>query len=293
MQTTLPAGDGIRWPEGRQIAVLLTFDFDADRLQSAYFRQEDLPFADRSRGLYGPDEGLPRILSMLSRQNVPATFFVPGVICRRCPEQVRAIAAAGHEIAAHGDAHDSHGALLSPEEARLDMERAEASIAAITGKKPVGCRLPGGYQQSHTVDLLLERGYRYSSAVNPAKCCDWAYCYQRQGKKQPLVEFSTDPMLEDLPYYFFTFVPPHHKASYNNAVVREIWQDEFDGRRQEGDKFLCLKLHPALIGRASRCKMLEELIVYMKENGAWFASCETAADYVIAQNSLTGEGDAP
>ena len=73
MQTTLPAGDGIRWPEGRQIAVLLTFDFDADRLQSAYFRQEDLPFADRSRGLYGPDEGLPRILSMLSRQNVPAT----------------------------------------------------------------------------------------------------------------------------------------------------------------------------------------------------------------------------
>lgn len=48
MQTTLPAGDGIRWPEGRQIAVLLTFDFDADRLQSAYFRQEDLPFADRS-----------------------------------------------------------------------------------------------------------------------------------------------------------------------------------------------------------------------------------------------------
>ena len=78
MQTTLPTGEGIRWPEGRQIAVLLTFDFDADRLQSAYFRQEDLPFADRSRGLYGPDEGLPRILSMLSRQNVPATFFVPG-----------------------------------------------------------------------------------------------------------------------------------------------------------------------------------------------------------------------
>ena len=78
MQTTLPAGDGIRWPEGRQIAVLLTFDFDADRLQSAYFRQEDLPFADRSRGLYGPDEGSPRILTMLSRQNVPATFFVPG-----------------------------------------------------------------------------------------------------------------------------------------------------------------------------------------------------------------------
>lgn len=89
MQTTLPAGDGIRWPEGRQIAVLLTFDFDADRLQSAYFRQEDLPFADRSRGLYGPDEGLPRILSMLSRQNVPATFFVPGVICRRRPRDRR------------------------------------------------------------------------------------------------------------------------------------------------------------------------------------------------------------
>ena len=87
MQTTLPTGEGIRWPEGRQIAVLLTFDFDADRLQAAYFGREDLPFADRSRGLYGPDEGLPRLLNMLARQSVPATFFVPGVICRRCPDQ--------------------------------------------------------------------------------------------------------------------------------------------------------------------------------------------------------------
>lgn len=47
MQTTLPTGEGIRWPEGRQIAVLLTFDFDADRLQAAYFGREDLPFAGR------------------------------------------------------------------------------------------------------------------------------------------------------------------------------------------------------------------------------------------------------
>lgn len=292
MQTTLPCGEGIRWPEGKQIAVLLTFDFDADRLQAAYFGREDLPFADRSRGLYGPDEGLPRCLRMLERQAVSATFFVPGVICRRYPDHVRAIAAAGHEIAFHGDAHDSHGAPLSREEARADMERAEAAIAGLTGKKPVGCRLPGGYQQGHTVDLLLERGYRYSSAANPAKCCDWAYCYERDGQKQPLVEFSTDPMLEDLPYYFFTFVAPHHKASYNNATVREIWQDEFDGRRAEGDKFLCLKLHPALIGRSSRCRMLEDLICYMKENGAWFATCAQAADYVMAQNGLAGEGGA-
>lgn len=294
MPTTLPCGEGLRWPEGRDIAVLLTFDFDADLLQTAYFGgREELPFADRSRGLYGPDEGLPRCLRMLERQGVPATFFVPGAICRRYPDQVRAIAAAGHETAYHGDAHDRHGAAIPLEEERENMARAEEAIAVLTGKRPVGCRLPGGLMQEYTVDLLLERGYRYSSALNPARCCDWAYLYERDGQKRPLAEFSTDPMLEDLPYYFFTFVPPHHKASYNNATVREIWQDEFDGRRAEGDKFLCLKLHPSLIGRSSRCRMLEELIVYMRERNAWFATCAQAAEYVIAQNGLTGEGGAP
>ena len=290
MKTTLPCGEGIRWPEGSRVAVLLTFDFDADRLQAARFGEE-IPFADRSRGLYGPDEGLDRCLRMLKERDVPATFFVPGLVCQRYPDHVRAIVQGGHEIAYHGYAHEIKGHPVPLEKERGDMERSEAVIQELWGRRPVGCRLPGGYMQSYTVDLLLERGYKYSSAMTPAKCCDWAYLYERDGKKQPLAEFSTDPMLEDFPYYFFTLGNPPHKTPYNNAYVREIWQDEFDGRLAEGDKFFCLKLHPSLIGRSSRCKMLGEFIAYMKDQGAWFATCETAADYVMAQNGVTaGEG---
>ena len=47
---------------------------------------------------------------------------------------------------------------------------------------------------------------------------------------------------------------------------------------------MCLKLHPQLIGRSSRIRMLERLVLYMRQNGAWITGCEEVARYVLAQN---------
>ena len=287
MKTTLPCGEGIHWPEDKRVAVMLTFDFDADQLQTAHFGGQELIFADRSRGLYGPDEGIWRCLNMLKEQDVPATFFVPGIICERYGEQVRAIADGGHEIAYHGYLHNVHAAPIPIEAERENMEKSEALIESIWGRRPVGCRTPGGFTQPYTIDLIHERGYKYSSALTPERSCDWAYVYQREGKPIPVVELCTDVMTEDFPYYFFSLSHPVHKTPYNNDYVREIWQDEFDGRCMEGDKFLCLKLHPSLIGRASRIQMLGELVAYMKDHGAWIATCEEVADYVLKYNGVT------
>ena len=286
MRTTLPNGEGIRWPEGKQVAVMLTFDFDADCLQIARFAGSEPIFADTSRGLYGPDEGIWRCLRMLKEQQVNATFFVPGVICERYPDQVQAIAQGGHEIAYHGYRHDANAVHVHIKDARESMAKAETLIEKVWGRRPVGCRLPGGYTQPYTIDLIRERGYKYSSALTPEISCDWAYVYKRNGKPIPVVELSTDVMTEDFPYYFFSLCHPQHKTPYNNDYVREIWQSEFDGRRAEGDKILCLKLHPSLIGRASRIRMLGELVAYMKDNGAWIATCEQVADYVLEYNGV-------
>ena len=71
-----------------------------------------------------------------------------------------------------------------------------------------------------------------------------------------------------------------------------MWKDAFDELANEGDKIMCLKLHPQLIGRSSRIRMLEQLILYMKQNGAWIASCKDAALYVLAQNRKGADSDA-
>ena len=114
---TLKNGDGIKWPHGKRIAVLLTFDFDAEYLRysvtdfdAEYLRysvtgQNALGFSDISRGQYGPHEGLKRCLDMLARQNIKTTFFVPGIVAEKYADEVKQIAAAGHELAYHGYAH--------------------------------------------------------------------------------------------------------------------------------------------------------------------------------------------
>ena len=70
---------------------------------------------------------------------------------------------------------------------------------------------------------------------------------------------------------------------YTNREVFGNWKDEFDGLAEEGNKIFILKLHPQMIGRASRIAALGNFIAYMKRHGAWITSCEEAARYVLAQ----------
>ena len=98
MPKKLNGGEGIVWPDGKRLAVMVTFDFDAESLQLARFKGKELYFADRSRGEYGPDEGLKRCLDLLDRQGVESTFFIPGYVMEKYPEHVREIGRRGHDI---------------------------------------------------------------------------------------------------------------------------------------------------------------------------------------------------
>ena len=79
-------------------------------------------------------------------------------------------------------------------------------------------------------------------------------------------------------------------CSYPVDYVYDIWKDNFDELANEGDKIFVLKLHPQLIGRSSRVRMLERFIAYMKANGAWLASCEDVARYVKEFYAKRAEG---
>jgi len=282
-------GEGLKWPNGKRIAVMLSFDFDAESLHFSRFNQtpscsrETISFADYSRGRYGPDEGLRRCLDLLRARQLRATFFVPGYVAETYPDQVREIASAGHELAYHGYLHDTRLGIPEAEEL-ANMEISETLLERLCGRRPCGHRAPGSVMQTYTVEMLAARGYLYSSSL---KTCDWAYLHQRNGQKIPLVELPSDYCLDDYTYYFYTLSEPYHRSLYNNRYVREIWRDEFDGLAAEGDKIMCLKLHPELIGRASRIRMLGELVDYMQEQGAWIGACADVAAYVLRENGFS------
>ncbi len=270
---TLKNGDGMRWPEGKRIAVMVTFDFDAELLRKSVIGKREVGFSDTSRGQYGPDEGLARCLAMLKRQDLRTTFFVPGRIAELYPEKVQQIAADGHELAYHGYMHEATVDMPAAEE-ETNMAKSEELLSQFSGKKPVGYRGPLDLLPNCALQLMQKRGYLYCSTL---KDCDWAYIQE----EYPIVELPTEPTLDDFSWFYFSYADEATiTCSYPVEYVYDVWKDNFDELANEGDKVMVLKLHPQLIGRSSRVRMLERFIAYMKANGAWLASCEEVANYV-------------
>ena len=134
---------------------------------------------------------------------------------------------------------------------------------------------------------MQKRGYLYSSTL---KDCDWAYIHAGE---HPVVELPTEPGFDDFSFFYFSYADANPiTCCYPAKYVYDMWKDAFDELANEGDKIMCLKLHPQLIGRSSRIRMLEQLVLYMRQNGAWLASCEEVARYVLSQNGKEADLDA-
>jgi peptidoglycan/xylan/chitin deacetylase (PgdA/CDA1 family) len=252
--------------------VCLTFDFDALSVWISTFKlTSPTPL---SRGEYGARVGLPRILSLLERHAVPATFFVPAHTAASFPESVRGLAAAGHEIAVHGFVHESPVALTRAEELDL-LTRSEEVLRKVTGVRPVGYRSPAWDLSPHTMQILEERGYLYDSSL---MADDFRPYRPRRGDvvteqgfvagpECNLIEFPVAWELDDHPYFQF-MSRPINQGLRNPEEVGAIWRAEFDYcRSQVADGVFNLTNHPEIIGRGPRIEMLDRLVTHMKSQG--------------------------
>jgi len=109
------------------------------------------------------------LLALLSQYRAKGTFFTLGEIAAEHPSLVRKIAAQGHEIACHGDRHESVYR-LSPAEFRADIRRAKRRLEALVGTAVVGYRAPNfsiGPRQWWAYPILMEEGFRYDSSTFP------------------------------------------------------------------------------------------------------------------------------
>ena len=266
------------WPNNKRVAVVLTFDFDAETYWIGKNEKSTHVFANLSRGQYGPHEGIYRVLDMLDTQDVQATFFVPGYVAEKYAEQVALIHQKGHEIGYHGYLHEQKRG-ISREEETARMEQCEKILAGITGKKPIAHRGPGGIIHPFTMELLAERGYLYSSNM---KDTNSPYIHQAGGKQ--IVELPQEDILDDAAFYWFSLTAPIHRDIVPPETVNECWKLDFDALCEEPGSVVVLKCHPQLVGRAGRVRALGELIGYMKTQGAWIATGEEVANYVLAQS---------
>jgi peptidoglycan/xylan/chitin deacetylase (PgdA/CDA1 family) len=254
--------------------VCLSFDFDALSVWLAY---ERVTPAMLNRGEYGARVGVPRILELLGRNELKATFFVPGHTVESFPAETAAILEAGHEIAHHSYSHiDPSG--QSADEERADMERALEVLEKV-GVTPQGFRSPSADLSPVTLELVEELGFLYDSSLMTD---DYTPFRPRIGDKvargEPLergrdAKFWELPMcfeLDDWVHFQFNF-DPYRKGGAPPSHVLEIWRAEFDFMEANVDGgVLTVCMHPQVIGRGHRIAMLDELIGHCRDAGARF-----------------------
>jgi len=126
------------WPEGARVAVCLSFDVDNELLWRR--KPEPVPL---SQGEYGATTALPRILDLLDRHAVPASFYIPAISASLHPKMIQDILQRKrHEIGVHGWMHEN---LASVEDGAKEQQLLTQSIDYLTratGKRPVGFRAP-------------------------------------------------------------------------------------------------------------------------------------------------------
>ena len=262
--------------EEHRLTVALTFDFDAESYWVGSAKL-DSPSAV-SRGTYGANEGVPRILKLLEKYRLPATFFVPGYTADCHPDVVRSIADAGHEIEHHGYLHEPPN-LLTPEEERKMFERGIEALERVVGKRPRGFRSPSAELSKVTFSLLAEYGFEYDSSQFAA---DRPYWIEQNGVRMNIVELPIAVELTDSCHFMFLYQPIVLPGLSGPSKVEEIWRGDFDGAYEEGgDTSYILTMHPQVIGRHHRLQMVERLIRHMMEyDGVWFAQLgEIANDF--------------
>ena len=105
-----------------------------------------------------------RMIEILESSHARATFFVLGWVAEKCPQLVRAIAAAGHEVASHGYGHE-HVYSLRPSEFRSDVVRSKRYLEDLTGKAVRGYRAPSFSITDWAIPILQEVGFNYDSSA--------------------------------------------------------------------------------------------------------------------------------
>ncbi len=123
------------------------------------------------------DGNVRRLLDLLERHDARATFFTLGWVAERQPQMVRAIAAAGHEVASHGYDH-RRVTEQTPEQFRESVRRTKALLEDLAGTPCLGFRAPSYSIVTGTewaLDVLLEEGYRYDSSLFPVRRPGYGY----------------------------------------------------------------------------------------------------------------------
>ena len=279
--------------------ILCAFGVDVDAVGGwlGSYGGEDSP-CDISRGMFSGEVGSPRLLNLFDRWGIKTTWFIPGHSIETFPEQMKAVADAGHEVGMHGYSHENPIA-MTPEQEEAVMDKSIALITELTGKKPRGFVAPWWEFSPVSNEMLLKKGIKYDHSLMhndftpyyvrvgdswtkidySKKAEEWMKPLVR-GHETDLIEIPASWHLDDLPPMMFMKAAPNSHGFVNPRHLEEMWRDQFDWVYREMDyAVFTFTIHPDVSGKPQVLLMLERLYEHIIGHaGVKFLTFEEIAD---------------
>jgi peptidoglycan-N-acetylglucosamine deacetylase len=279
--------------------ILCAFGIDVDAVAGwlGSYAGEDSP-DDISRGLFAGEVGSPRLLNLFKKYNLRTTWFIPGHSAETFPDEMRAVAEAGHEVGVHGYSHENPIAMTREQEEAI-LDKCLDVLTKLSGKRPTGYVAPWWEFSPVTNELLLERGIKYDHSLMHK---DFHPYYIRVGDSWTKIDYSKHPnewmkplvrgqetdlieipaswYLDDLPPMMFIKKAPNSHGFVNPRHLEEMWRDQFDWVYREYDyAVFAMTIHPDVSGRPQVLLMLERLVEHiLKREGTKFLTFDEIAD---------------
>src|SRR5260370_14343524 len=281
----------------KKIFVLLGIHVDAVAGWLGSYGGEDSP-DDISRGMFAGEVGSVRLLKLFERENLKTSWFIPGHSIETFPEQMKAVAAAGHEIGLHGYSHENPIA-MTPEQEEAVLDRSIELITQLSGQRPTGYVAPWWEFSPVSNELLIKKGIKYDHSLMHN---DFHPYYVRVGDTWTKIDYSKHPStwmkplvrgqetglveipaswyLDDLPPMMFVKKSPNSHGFVNPRDIEEMWRDQFDWVYREYDYAVFpITLHPDVARRPHVLMMLERLYHHMIGHpGVSFVTMNEMAD---------------
>jgi peptidoglycan/xylan/chitin deacetylase (PgdA/CDA1 family) len=264
----------------KKILVSLGIHVDAVAGWLGSYGGEDSP-DDISRGMFAGEVGSMRLLKLFERENLKTSWFIPGHSIETFPEQMKAVAAAGHEVGLHGYSHENPIA-MTPEQEEAVLDRSIELITQLSGQRPTGYVAPWWEFSPVSNELLIKKGIKYDYSRHPST---WMKPLVR-GQETGLVEIPANWYLDDLPPMMFVKKSPNSHGFVNPRDIEQMWRDQFDWVYREYDYAVFpITIHPDVAGRPQVLLMLERLIAHFRaHDGVRFCTCDEMADDFLANN---------
>lgn len=266
------------WLDGNRCGVCISFDVDAEYVVLGHKPETANMPARLSLGKYvWRGKVIYRIMDLLDKYNVKATFFVPGINALNHPDVMRDIHNRGHEVACHGWKHEDISNMPRDEEERRLLMQVEA-IEKATGVRPVGYR-NSSELSPNTQDLLWENGFIYESCLMDS---DLPYRHKApESDEYGLVEIPSYYEMDDF-HQFADFPGTQYRARMHSPEAGyEIWTNAFDGYYKFGLLYVTM-FHPQIIGKPGMIMLFDRLLNYIKKfPDVWFATAEEVSRHWI------------